>query len=364
MATTYAQTGLTPQQWDDEFFEGYIRANQFSRYMGAGEDNIIQLKDDLTKKPGDSVTFALVRELQGGGVTGNTRLKGAEEALDSRSHRVYVEPLRHGVVMTTWEEQKSAIGLRNAAKVRLKNWALNRMRSDVITALGSIDGVAYASASEGSKDTWLQNNSDRVLFGASEANAVTAAGDHSAGLATIDASADKLTPDAVSLMRMMARRPSLTYSAAIYPTRVNDDEEWYVLFCNSRAFRDLKANTAMQQAQREAWIRGENNPLWRGGDLMWDGVIIREVPEIPLTGAVGDGNAVVGPVYMTGLQAVGIAWAQRTKTATDSDDYDFENGVAISEIRGIEKLRFGTGANDTDNPVQNGVLTGYFSAAA
>ena len=44
-------------------------------------------------------------------------------------------------------------------------FAVNRMRADIITALGSIDGVAYASASAGQRNTWLTNNTDRVLFG-------------------------------------------------------------------------------------------------------------------------------------------------------------------------------------------------------
>ena len=34
MTTTSAQTGLTPQQWDDLFFTSYVRQNQFAPYMG------------------------------------------------------------------------------------------------------------------------------------------------------------------------------------------------------------------------------------------------------------------------------------------------------------------------------------------
>ena len=36
---------------------------------------------------------------------------------------------------------------------------------------------------------------------------------------------------------------------------------------------------------------------------------------------------------------------------------------SIEEIPGIEKLTFGTGAGDTDNLKDNGVVTGWFSAA-
>ncbi len=85
MALTTARTGLTPQIWDDQFFMEYVRDNRFKRYMGTDENSIIQLKEDLTKKRGDRVTFAAVNKLTGAGVTGNTTLEGNEEELDSRS---------------------------------------------------------------------------------------------------------------------------------------------------------------------------------------------------------------------------------------------------------------------------------------
>ena len=42
----------------------------------------------------------------------------------------------------------------------LKLWAMEKLRSDIITALGSKSGTAYGSASEATKDAWLVANSD------------------------------------------------------------------------------------------------------------------------------------------------------------------------------------------------------------
>src|SRR3990167_1268760 len=100
MAQTYAVAGLTPQQWDADFFRDYVRMSRFKRYMGTNEASIFQLKEDLTKKKGDRVTFALVNELIGNGVTGNTTLKGNEERLNSRSHALIVDVLRHAGIET------------------------------------------------------------------------------------------------------------------------------------------------------------------------------------------------------------------------------------------------------------------------
>ena len=51
---TAARPGLTPTIWDDQYFSEYVRTNQFSRYFGTSMDSMIQLKDDLTRKNGDS----------------------------------------------------------------------------------------------------------------------------------------------------------------------------------------------------------------------------------------------------------------------------------------------------------------------
>jgi hypothetical protein len=53
---------------------------------------------------------------------------------------------------------------------------------------------------------------------------------------------------------------------------------------------------------------------------------------------------------------LGIAWAKRTKTATETRDYGFVHGVAIHEMRGVEKLVF--------NGQQHGVATAYVAALA
>ncbi|MDH4229635.1 MAG: N4-gp56 family major capsid protein [Nitrospirota bacterium] len=360
MAETTTPTGLAVQQWDERFFEEYVRASRYARYMGTDENAIVQLKENLTKKQGDRVTFALVHELAGAGVTGNTTLQGNEEALDTRSHAITVDVVRHAVVVTTLEEQKSAIALRDAARARLRSWAMKKLRDSITTALGSIDGVAYASATAGQKNAWHTNNTDRVLYGSAVANFVAA--NHASSLANVDSVNDTLKPGVISLAKRLAQAAT----PKIRPITVDGDEEWFVLFCHPRAFRDLKNDTTMMQANRDALARGADNPLFTGGDLIWDGVIIKEVHEIPVIAGAGAGTPAidVAPGYLCGAQAVGLAWAQRTRTATQETDYEFRHGVAVQEIRGLEKLRFGTGAGDTTTPKDNGVFTLFTAGVA
>lgn len=363
MAVTNAVAGLTPQQWDDEFFRDYVRASRFKRYMGTDEASIIQLKEDLTKKKGDSVTFALVNELTGDGVTGNTTLKGNEERLNSRSHKVTVDVLRHAVAVDDWDIQKSVIDLRNAGKPQLREWAQKKLRDGIVTALGHIDGVAFTASTAAQRNTWTANNQDRLLFGLATSNYnatfATAIGGLSAG--------ESLSPNVLSLMKRMAQ----SASPKIKPVYVKEmDQEWYVCWIGPRAWRDLTEDNpttnALLLANRDARVRGVDNPLFTGDSLVWDGMILRELPEIaPETLVSGSGGAAIEPVYLCGAQAIGLAWAQRTKSTTDTDDYEFLHGVGVQEIRGIEKLRFGTVAGaDTTTPKDHGIVTAFIAAAA
>jgi len=361
MAQTYAASGLTPQQWDDEFFRDYVRSSRFKRYMGTDESAIIQLKDDLTKKKGDSVTFALVNELVGNGVTGNSTLKGNEERLGSRSHKVIVDVLRHAVAVDDWDEQKSAIDLRNAARTQLREWANKKMRDGIVNALGQIDGVNFTSSTVAGRNTWAANNQDRILFGDNTGN-------YSATFATgtfAVSAAETLTPDILSLMKRMAQAAS----PKIKPVMVKDtDQEWYVAFIGPRAWRDLTTDNpttnALILANRDARVRGVDNPLFTGDSLVWDGMILRQIPEIAqIEASLSSTGVRIEPVYLCGAQAIGLAWAQRTKSTTDTDDYGFLHGVGVQEIRAIEKLRFGTAAGaDTTTPKDHGIVTCFISA--
>jgi len=363
MAITTAATGLTPQQWDDEFFRDYVRASRFKRYMGTEQDAIIQLKEDLTKKRGDSVTFALVNELVGNGVTGNATLMGNEERLNSRSHKVTVDVLRHGVAVDDWDEQKSVIDLRDAAKVQLREWAQKKLRDGIVNALGQIDGVNFTSSTPTQRNTWTANNQDRLLFGDTTAN-------YNATFATATfaiSAGDKCSPLTLSLMKRMAQAAS----PKIKPVQVKEmDQEWYVVFVPSLCWRDLTENNpttnVLTLANRDARARNTDNPIFTGDSLVWDGMILREIPEIQsLESSLASSGVNIQPVYLCGAQAIGLAWAQRTKSTTQNTDYEFLHGVGVQEIRAIEKLRFGTAAGaDTTTPKDHGIVTGFFAAAA
>lgn len=360
MADTTAATGLVVQQWDDKFYVEHIQQNRFASSMGKDENSIIQVKEDLTNKSGDSLTYALVNRLVGAGVENGATLEGNEESLTSRSHKLTIKERAHAVRNDNWNNQISSINLRKAGKMSLKTWATENTRDRIIIELGSINRVAYGTASETQKDAWLVDNADRALFGALVGN--NAANDHSAALAEIDNSADQFDTGAASLMKRLAR----TASPKIRPIAEEqmDGKMFYVCYVPSLVFRDLEADTAIQTAQREVSLRMQNSKLFKGGDLEWKGIIFKEIEDIEVLTGVGAGGIDVAPVYLCGAQAIGYGVSSRWKSAEEEFDYGRKKGVAMMEMGGFEKLLFGSGSGDTDDLKDHGIVTGFFASVA
>lgn len=362
MADTRVATGLTVEQWDDKFFTEYLTENRFASEFGTRENSIIQVKENLMKKPGDRVNFALVNKLTNDAITGRDVLEGNEEDMASRSFEVAVNKRRNGVRIAEIDEQFSAISLREAAKSVLKDWSMKDTESLIIQALASKNGTNFADASETVRDAWLTDNTDRVYFASGYAGA-----DHSAGLTEQDTTNDKLTAADISAMKYKAL---VTASPKIRPIRSESSgRHFYILYCDPRVFRDLKqeSSSPIIQAQREVQLAMENERLFKGGDLLWDGVIIKEVHEMydelaTAMANLGDGGTVeVGCAFLCGAQAVGAAYAKRWTSKEETFDYGDKRGVAIESIYGISKMQFGSGTGDTDDLKDHGVITGYFA---
>ncbi len=353
MTTTAAANAI--DRWHRSFFKEFVRDSSFSKYTGTSENSVIQVIEDLKKQRGDQVTVSLVGKLSGAGKTGTSTLEGSEESLDNYGHQITVDMLRNGVRRHKMEQQKTEVDYLDAGRMMLKHWLMEKDRDKTLETLQSVrrntPTEAYADTSEANKDIWVADNSDRVLFGAAVSN--YSASDHSASLGNVDSTNDKLTPAVVSLAKRLARLAD----PIIRPIKIKGGQEWYVMFCQPYAFRDLKENATMTQANRDARNRGaDSNPLFTDGDLVWDGVILKEVPEISAITGVGASSIDVAPNFLCGAQAVGHAWAQRPQFKTEKFDYDAQVGVAAEMIRGIEKLYY--------NNKQHGVCTVYTSGVA
>ena len=378
MAASVASPGLTVELWDDKFFLEYIQDMPFNRYMGESDNSIIQLKEDNVRRY-QTINFALVNKLTGAGVTGATSLQGNEEASVSRSFSTSVDIFRHAITSTEIEEQISAINLRKAFKAQLQDWAeevggTNRY----IAALESINGVAYSSATAAQADAWLDDNADRLMFGGTKAASPLAlATDSPAGGATNDLSAtlqdmtvansgwDSEGDASAFLSRL--KRKALSANPKVRPLKVKGkNQRFYVVFVHPRTMADIKNDDRIINAQKDVALKMQNNKLFQGGDIEWDGMIIHEVDNIGLShlATAGASSIPLAPVYLCGAQAIAHAVAKRWKSIEQIDDYGNERGVGMRTIDSIAKMTFGSGATDRADLKDHGLCTGYHAVIA
>jgi len=354
MADTTPATGLVVQQWEDKFFSQYIQEGGFKALMGTDEAAVIQVKEDLTKKSGDSITIALVNRLTNSATTGTATLEGNEEDMASRSMRIYVDKRRNAVRVAEMSEQRSAISLRQAARATLMDWATEDTRDLIITALGSLNGTAFTSRTAAIGDAWLVDNSDRVVFGAASAGFT----DLSADLALLDTTADLFNTTALDAMILKAK----TANPKLRPMRDSGNgKRYFVVFANPHSFKNLR-DSMDTEVLANTVVEMQASKLFEGGDLLWNGAIVKEVDNLPIYANIGaSGTTNVTPVYLCGAQALAIAYAKRWKTVTQRFDYEDKDGIAVDGIYGVRKVIFGKGTGDTDDTVDHGVVTGFFA---
>jgi N4-gp56 family major capsid protein len=356
MSDTTVASANTVSQWDRNIFREWVRDDQFARYTGRDINKIIQVTEKLTTNPGNQITQSLVTRLTGNGQTGDNTLEGNEEAIGNYGYAHTVNQLRHAVRIGKHEQSKTHIMMLNEAGPLLKDWRMATHRDDVIAAMlrVNVDGSTnYASTSESDKDTFTAANDStvrRILFG--EAIGNQSGTDHSASLLTIDSTNAVLDSGMVALAKRMAKLAD----PHLRPVTVNGYGEFFVMFVHPWAMRDLRSDSVISNAQQYAMPRGSKNPLFTDGDVLWDGVIVHEVPEITLLSSVGTSSIDVAPCFLCGAQAIGYAIGKRTHSIRDEWDYKNKQGVGVAETKVVNKLIF--------NSVQHGMVTVYASGVA
>lgn len=355
-----------------EVNHNYIRKGRYGPFIGTGDNSIFQVKQGLKK-----VSIPLVANLGSGeGSVGSTQLTGNEKVLNNYAFELTPTYYREGVLVDNEENEKSEFELVKDARQALERWAMELKRDHITQALGAIQAGGtyynYGDASAANLDTWNTNNSDRILYGNAISN--LSAGDHTASLATIDTTNDKCTSTTLRLAKQLAEEAN----PIIRPYSIEGDDEYYVFFCDAAGFRSLQQDSEILAANKDARARNLQNPIFTGGDLIYDGIIIKKVVDFKKfidgdsTGSAFDGtwgaNATADSLatggasssrvamgLLCGTQAVGFGLGRMPEIKRRAeDDYGHQNGVGISLKHDIKKMFY--------NNKQHGVVTVFYSA--
>lgn len=381
MAVTANNANNEITRWRKKVIREYRRGNLFSPYMGDSPTSIIQFIRDLEASDGgDQVNIPFIGRLKGPGVSTGP-LTGNEEKLDTYGMRAWIDWSRNAVLLKRSQLRKNSFDQLELVRPLLQEWGKGNQRDEIVLALDAIpsesppanlgndtvggqrvNGILWSAATTAQKNTFLTQNSDRLLFGSAVGN--TVAGNMASSLANVDSTNDRMTAAVGRLAKALARKAD----PAITPYMTEDGREYFVMFHGSNAFRDLGNDATIIANNRDARPREGNgmskNPLFQDGDILDKGIIHVEVPEIDAlatkTGA-GAGSINVTPSFLCGQSAVGFVWGQTPRpTERKEDDYGMIIGRGIEMVYGIAKVARKMG--DTSYLKQHGVVTAYVAS--
>lgn len=359
MGEVVINSSLNEKRWlVEEYLTPYVRASGFETYMGRGSDAIIRIFAEDKTDGGKTIVIPLVGEVRGDGVSGSQVLEGNEDDMEAFVDELRMNWRRNAVKVPKSSQYRSNLDILRIAKPRLRDWAARRVlkRSIIDQANGIVipggndsDGfplpdtvITYASATAAQRNTFMVNNVDRIQFGISLAN--DDSGVWATAAANVDNTNDKLSAAMISMARRRAQATGDMDAAgpAITPYMTAEGgEETMLLLVHRNAMRDLRNDATITAANREAMERGKTNPLFRAGDLYWDGVVIREVPDWPIIAGAGAGGIDITQNVLLGQSALAIGWGQEPRLITDKkQDYGFRPATAIEELIGVKKLSF------------------------
>lgn len=332
MTASQTIAGLRPELWRKQLFAD-VRDNLFmTRFIGTSEQSMIQELEDLKKEAGSNISFGLGMKLSGSGITGDSTLEGSEEQMTDYDEDLAIDQLRHAVLLTgRMDEKKSAYNMRMSAKNRLADWWAERIDKEILDKLSGKTTSTFANTPNAAA-------SSRALY---------AGGQSSIGNITTTNKFDTKLLDA-------AKETAKLASPMIRPLRING-KEYYVAILHPYSATALRQDPVWNQAQREANVRGEENPIFSGALGVYNGIVIHEHEYVYRTND-GSGAAYVARNILCGQQAGVIAWGAPVQWVEKSFDYGNAWGISCGAIFGTIKPMF--------NSVDYGVITMNAAAAA
>ena len=303
-------TAHIPQIWATDLLAQAENLTFWHNMEGPeGSSMPIIRKDDLEQGPGDTIKFDIVLALTGAGLTGDTSgslLEGNEEALKFRQTSMTVDSLQHAVRWTKLGKILISHDMRSTALNQLAKWLAGKLDDRIFNELTGQSGFTTMPT----KNKWA----------AGTATSRDTVADTNAG--------GRLTLDTITELKAYAQ-----VEIKLEPLKMEDGNEYFGLVVHPYTAMSLKRDdTKWAQAQREAQVRGDNNPLFTGAVGVWDGVIIYTSNRVPRSN-----NAVpiaVSDNILFGAQALSRGYAHYPDWTEEYFSYGQEQGIATWTVLG------------------------------
>lgn len=275
------------------------------RFVGTA---IVQ-RSELLNKDGDLIHIQVTDPLSGAGVEGDTAaLTGNEENLATSEMKVSPVRYRHAVRTYRRADKKSLLDLRDEAKMRLIEWGGDKMDAKRFELF-----IASALPAPLGAEAYTPNKF--IVAAADGADGGTTIGD------TID---DVTATDTMTVKSLQVLKLRLTTQLA-KPVSI-DGFPHYAVVTSPYATFQLKQESRYEAWVREAHVRGESNPFFRGAIAVIDGMVVYEHPSVTRTANAGSIKVANGIAF--GAEAFVEGLDEGVRSEEESFDYGNELGVS------------------------------------
>lgn len=344
---------LSNKLWSARYAKEVSKKTFFGRFMGEGEDNIIQVKTETSKSAGDKITMGLVMSLTGDGVTSGQVLEGNEEDLTFYDDSLFIEELYHAAKVRnkgSIDQQRVPENLRSIARNRLSQWWATRMDTTMFLHLCGYTGDSFSKDGQTvDPDLAVYNGNNTIV--APESSRKVYADNNSNDQSLTSATDDKFVLELIDEALFIAK----TTQPLISPITINGNDK-FVLFLHPSQVKDLRTDVSTsritwydtQKALLQGGQAASQNGIYNGALGEYNGVILHESFRVTngVNASTGATVANTKRAVLCGKQAGCIAYgreysgAQRYKWEEELFDYKRSLGVGIGAVWGIKRAIF------------------------
>jgi len=319
------------------------------KFVSSSSNSVIHVNIDLTKNKGDQINTPLRARLISDGKVDDEAMEGYEQPLTFYNCQTTIHKRKESVRLDgEMTEQRTKIKLRGEARDALGLWKAEVKDTDIVLVLSGLAnsvGTIAASAPTTNRKFYGGQKLDGTVGVTAVAN--DAAIDDTGGIHLFGT-------QVLSHLKRMAKKDGGASYSKLRPIVING-KKWFVYFASPWQIKSLKTDPAWLNAQREANVRGEANPIFSGASGVWDGIIVHEYDKIELRTGDGVGTdpatffesgdpcangITVARGLFCGAQAGILAYGRKIRWVEKVFEYDSQFGVEVSSIYGVTKSKF------------------------
>jgi len=340
-----AGDALAVKKWSAELARD-INAKSYwdRRFVGNGENSVIQRKTELESDAGDRIQFDLSVQLRGRPTVGDERLRGKEEALKFFTDEIVIDQMRSGVSAGGRMSNKRTIhDLRMVARDRLGDyWAkyLDELHFIYLSGARGINEDFYEPVGwTGFANAIQAPDAAHIIYGGDAASKATIAAEDKMSVELIERAC-------VKAQMMRATDPT---TANMLPVNIMGEKHYVVVMSPFQA-HDMRTGTTATQwleiQKAAAAAEGRKSPIFRGGLGMVNNAVLHVHENVIRFSDYGTGtNLPASRALFLGRQAGACAYGTRGKGMRldwfeEKEDRGNEIVITAGLIYGFKKTRF------------------------